>query len=117
MDKDCVFCKIVKGELPSTKIYEDKDIIAFENIYPLAPVHILIVPKKHIRNLNKVTEKDINTLGKIQVLSSKLAKEFKITDGFRVSCANEKKGGQTVYHLHYHLVGGWKGTKHLKDNL
>ncbi|MFC1625164.1 histidine triad nucleotide-binding protein [Patescibacteria group bacterium] len=109
--KDCVFCKIVKGELPSTKIYEDSEIIAFKDIKPLAPVHYIIVPKKHIKNLNEVKKEDSDLLGKIQFISSELAKKLNIADGFRVSCANEKKGGQSIFHLHYHLMGGWKEVK------
>jgi histidine triad (HIT) family protein len=108
MNKDCIFCKIIKGEIPSEKYYEDDDIIAIKNIYPIAPVHALIIPKKHIKNLTEIDEKDINLLGKIQFVASMLAKKLDIFDGFRISNANEEKGGQTVFHMHYHLIGGWK---------
>jgi len=108
MDKDCIFCKIVKGELPAKKYYEDDDIVAFEDINHMAPVHALIIPKKHIINLTKVEKEDINLLGKIQFVASKLAKELKIFEGFRILNANGEKGGQSVFHMHYHLIGGWK---------
>ena len=108
MSDNCIFCKIIKNEHPSEKYYEDDDIIAIKDINMMAPVHALIIPKRHIRNLTEITEKDINLLGKIQFIASKLAKELNIFDGFRVLNANEEKGGQSVFHMHYHLIGGWK---------
>jgi len=108
MNKDCVFCKIVKGEIPSEKYYEDNDIIAIKDINPMAPVHVLIIPKKHLKNLTEIKEEDINLLGKIQFVASKLAKKLDIFDGFRILNANGEKAGQSVLHMHYHLVGGWK---------
>jgi len=106
--KDCLFCKIIDGDLPSTKLYEDSRIMAIKDINPVAPVHILVIPKKHIRNLNDVSKDDINLLGEIQLVASKLAKKLNISDGFRFFCANEEKAGQSVFHMHYHLIGGWK---------
>ena len=108
MNKDCIFCKIIKAEIPSEKYYEDDDIVAIKDINPMAPVHALIIPKKHIKNLTEIEERDINLLGKIQFVISKLARKLNIFDGFRVLNANGEKGGQSVLHMHYHLIGGWK---------
>lgn len=105
---DCIFCKIVNGDIPSEKIYEDEDILAFKDVNPMAPIHVLIIPKKHIKNLNEVKKEDIKILGKIQIIASELAKKLNISDGFRVLNANEIKGGQSIMHMHYHLIGGWK---------
>lgn len=107
--EDCIFCKIVGGELPSQKVYEDNEILAFKDIHPLAPVHILVIPKKHISKLADATEGDAEILGKIQLIAAKLAKENGIGDAFRVLNANGKDAGQSVFHIHYHLRGGWKG--------
>jgi len=105
---DCLFCKIVKGEVPAKIVYRDEEVVAFYDIHQVAPVHVLVIPVKHIESLAKAAENDLLTLGKIQVIISRLAKELKIADGFRVLVANGKKGGQSVFHLHYHLIGGWK---------
>jgi histidine triad (HIT) family protein len=108
--KDCIFCKIIKGDIPSKKVYEDSSLLAFHDINPAAPVHILIIPKKHIKSLVDAESSDIEILGKIQLTASKLAKKLKINKAFRVLAASGKKAGQTVFHLHYHLIGGWKGS-------
>ncbi|WKZ25656.1 MAG: histidine triad nucleotide-binding protein [bacterium] len=112
--EDCVFCKIVKGELPSTIEYEDDEIVAFRNINPIAPVHILIIPKKHILNLSAIGEEDIELLGSMLVVSNKLAKKLDIINAFRIGVANGEYAGQTVFHMHFHLTGGWK-TKYNRD--
>lgn len=104
---DCVFCKIIKGDLPSRKEYEDSDVIVIHDINPAAPVHLLIIPKKHIAKLSDATSKDKNLLGKIQLTAAKVAKKAGIGDAFRVTVASGKGAGQTVFHLHYHLIGGW----------
>ncbi len=106
--KDCIFCKIVNGKLPAKRVYEDADLFAFHDIHPSAPVHILIVPKKHISQLSKAEEADVSLLGKIQLAAAKIAKEFNIDDAFRLQVLNGSKAGQNVFHLHYHLRGGWK---------
>lgn len=105
--EDCIFCKIIKGEVPSDKVWEDDDLLAFKDIKPSAPVHILIVPKKHIENVSSTTKKDLALLGKIQLTAVEIARKLNIADAFRVSTLNGKKAGQTVFHLHYHLMGGW----------
>ena len=107
--KDCVFCKIVKGELPSKKEYEDEDLLVFQNINPIAPVHVLIIPKKHIKNLSEVESGDKEVLGKMLLISRKMAERLGIAGAFRVAVANGENAGQSVYHLHMHLTGGWKG--------
>ena len=116
MNEDCIFCKIINGDLPSEKYYEDNDIISIKDINPIAPVHALIIPKKHIRNLKDVTEQDIPLLRKMQFVASKLAKQLDISDGFRILNANEEKGGQTIFHMHYHLVGGWKENQNFMNS-
>lgn len=115
MKKDCVFCKIINGEIPAKFVYKDKDIIAFKDINPVAPVHILILPVKHVEMLSKTSDKDILTLGKILATTRKLAKKLKLTD-FKVLLANGEKAGQTVKHLHFHLIGGWKGSSVMMES-
>jgi len=106
---NCPFCQIIAGEKPAKKVYEDEEIVAFHDTRHVAPVHILIIPKKHITNLAGATEEDIRVLGKIQFLSRKIAEEMGVADGFRLASASGSKVGQTVFHLHYHLIGGWEG--------
>lgn len=106
--EDCVFCKITKKELPSTIEFEDEDVVVFRNIKPFAPVHVLIVPKKHIMNLSKVTEDDQMILGKMLFVAREMAEKLDISDAFRIGIANGENAGQTVFHMHFHLTGGWK---------
>lgn len=106
---DCIFCKIVSGEVPSKKIFEDEDTLSFHDINPKAPVHFLIIPKKHIDKLAQAKEEDKTLLGKIQLLAARLAKDFGIGEAFRLLSFNGKSAGQTVFHLHYHVRGGWEG--------
>ena len=103
---DCLFCKIVRGEIPSRKIYEDADIFAFHDIHPAAPVHFMVIPKLHIASLAEVEDQHRVLLGKIMVLAPKLAKEQGCTDGFRTIINTGPGGGQDVPHLHIHLLGG-----------
>lgn len=112
---DCVFCKIVKGEIPSKKEYEDKDVLAFDDINPVAPTHVLVIPKKHIKNLASAVPKDQAVLGRMQTVVSKLSKELGIDRAFRLIMANGEGAGQSVHHLHYHLIGGWKETQTEED--
>jgi len=105
--EDCIFCKIIKKEIPSEIVYEDEEIIAFEDINPIAPIHTLIVPKKHIASLAQLREEDVNLIGKIYLVVNKMAKSKGIFErGFRVVVNCGKEGGQVVPHLHYHLLGG-----------
>jgi histidine triad (HIT) family protein len=101
------FCKIVRKEVPSQPIYEDHDLVAFPDLRPVAPVHVLIVPKEHMVNLNDVGKNDAGLLGKMVRLSAKIANEKGIADsGYRVVINNGDDGGQVVPHLHLHLIGG-----------
>jgi len=108
MREDCIFCKIVRRELPSKIEYEDADVIVFQNINPIAPVHVLIVPKKHIVNLSDVSELDKEILGKILLVAKEMSTKLGISGAFRVAVANGENAGQSVFHLHFHLTGGWK---------
>jgi len=110
--KDCLFCKIAKKEEDSEIVYEDDSIIAFENIRPLAPVHVLIIPKKHISSVNEVSKEDQNILGHIWVTMKKIAQKKGIKDrGYKVAVNVGEGGGQEIFHLHYHLLGGWKSSE------
>lgn len=104
---DCIFCKIVAGEIPSQKVYEDEDLFAFHDIQPAAPTHVLIIPKKHFSSLMDITEEDTVLFGKIILGVKKIAKQFGLDEaGFRVVNNMGEHGGQTVYHIHFHLLGG-----------
>jgi len=106
MSHDCIFCRIVRGELPSRKVYEDDDILAFHDIRPLAPVHFLIIPKVHVVNLYDADLGHQALLGKILGMAGQLAREQGLEDGFRTVVNNGRIGGQEVYHLHLHVLGG-----------
>ena len=105
--EDCLFCKIAKKELPSTIVYEDDMVIAFKDIHPVAPVHILVIPKAHIKNMNEITEENKEVFARIFMAIAKLAKEYGIAeDGYRVISNCGHNGGQVVDHQHFHLIGG-----------
>lgn len=106
--ENCIFCKIIKGEILSQKVYEDDEILAFKDINPLAPVHILVIPKKHIETTNDLTEADEEVIGKIFTVIKKIAKENNLKNGYRVINNCGEDGGQEVKHLHFHLIGGRK---------
>ena len=103
---DCLFCKIEKGEIPSDKVYEDEDVIVFKDLYPKADVHLLIVPRKHIASLNELLPEDQQLMGKMMLLLPKLAREQGLNQGFRTIINTGKGGGQEVFHIHIHLLGG-----------
>ena len=104
---DCLFCKIIKGEIPSKKAYEDDRALAFHDINPQAPVHVLIIPKRHIAGVNTVTDADAADVGHLFVVAGKLGRELGVeTSGYRAVCNVGPDAGQTVPHLHLHLVGG-----------
>ncbi len=104
---DCLFCKIIKGEIPSKKVYEDDYVYAFWDISPTAPVHILVIPKEHISTLNDIDEKNSSVLCKIYEAIPKIAKEQGIAEnGYRVISNCNAAAGQTVFHIHFHLIGG-----------
>lgn len=102
-----IFGKIIKGEIPAKKVFENERIIAIEDIRPEAPVHILIITKKEIRDLQSVTAEDLPLIGEIVTIAQELAKKFNITDGYKLIVNNGSKAGQTVFHLHFHLLGGF----------
>lgn len=108
-----VFGKIIKGEIPCEKVFENESIIAFKDINPHAPVHILIVPKKEISSLQEVKPEDYPLIGEVIGVAQQLAKEFGIEDGYRLLTNNGPGAGQTIFHLHFHLMGG----KRLSDDL
>jgi histidine triad (HIT) family protein len=103
---DCLFCKIVDGGIPSRKLYEDETALAFYDVTPQAPVHALVIPKKHIGNLNVLAEEDSPLIGHMFQIIRKLAQELDLKDGYRVTLNCGEYGGQTVEHLHFHLLGG-----------
>ncbi|HSH72600.1 MAG TPA: histidine triad nucleotide-binding protein [Methylophilaceae bacterium] len=105
MSADCIFCKIVKGDIPSTRIYEDDDVIVFKDIHPIAPVHVLIVPREHIESLASCEPRHEALLGKMLLLAPKLAKEQGLP-GFRTMINTGREGGQEVFHIHMHVFGG-----------
>jgi histidine triad (HIT) family protein len=103
---DCIFCKIVAGDIPCRKVYEDDDVLAFHDIHPVAPVHFMIVPKLHVASLDHCEAGHQALLGKILLLAAKLAREQGLTDGFRTIINTGRGGGQEVFHLHVHIIGG-----------
>ncbi len=103
---DCVFCKIINGEIPSQKVYEDEDILAFHDISPVAPVHVIVIPKTHITSLNEIEDEHQPLMGKLFGVIKKLARELNLDDGYRVVNNCGENGNQTVPHLHFHLIGG-----------
>ena len=110
---DCIFCKIIKKEIPSNVVYEDSEILAFRDINPAAPVHILVIPKKHIISVADIKNEDELLIGKIYTVINKIAQDEGINqNGFRVITNCGEDGGQEVKHLHFHILGGKKlGTK------
>ncbi len=103
----CIFCKIVNGEIPAKVVYEDDKVMAFHDINPQAPVHVLVIPKKHISTLNDIEEGDRELIGHIFLIIKKIAKELGIAEsGYRVLVNCNRDGGQEIYHLHFHILGG-----------
>ena len=107
---DCLFCKIVEGEIPSTKVYEDAMILAFRDLEPQAPEHVLVIPKKHIASLDDVTEEDQEILGYLMCKIKDIAADLGIENGYRVVNNCGEDGLQTVKHIHFHLLGKRKMT-------
>ena len=107
MSEDCLFCKLISGEIPATEVYRDDDIFAFEDINPIAPTHILVIPIKHLNDVKSANEDDQELLGKMLLIANQIATEKGLAeDGFRYVINTGKNGGQTVYHLHLHIIGG-----------
>ena len=106
---DCIFCKIINKEIPSKIVYEDDEVLAFEDIAPQAPVHIVVIPKKHIAKITEIEKEDETLIGKIYSVINKIAREKQIAEeGFRVIINCGENGGQEVKHIHFHLLGGKK---------
>jgi histidine triad (HIT) family protein len=106
--KDCLFCGIIAGKIPSKKVYEDEHTFAFEDINPQAPTHILIIPKKHIAGLKESTTKDAELIGRCHLAAAEIARKRQIENGYRTVLNVGPDAGQSVFHLHVHLVGGRK---------
>jgi histidine triad (HIT) family protein len=106
MNADCLFCKIAAKQIPSKIVYEDDDIFAFEDIGPQAPTHILICPRKHFASLNEATLEDQALLGKLQLVAADLARKLNLLEGYRTVLNSGRGAGQSVFHLHLHLLGG-----------
>ena len=104
--EDFIFCKIVAGKIPSKKVYEDDLVFAFHDINPVAPVHFMIIPKKHVASLSDVTDADAPALGRILAVAGRLAREQGSPEGFRTIVNTGRIGRQDVYHLHVHIIGG-----------
>ena len=112
---DCIFCKIIKKELPAEIVAEEEKVVAFKDIKPVAPIHILIVPKKHIPSINEVEEKDKELLGEMLIFAKKVAEKYSLTEkGYKLVFNVGKGGGQIIFHLHLHLIGGWEKEKERK---
>ena len=103
---DCLFCKIIGGEIPAKKIYEDEHVFAFEDIEPKAPTHVLIIPKKHIQGLKEAAAEDAELIGRMSLAAAQIGRDRGIEDGYRTVFNVGPKSGQSVFHLHLHLVGG-----------
>ena len=102
---DCIFCKIISGEIPSDKVYEDEQVLAFRDIAPKAPVHVLIIPKTHISGVREITADNSSVVAHIFTVIPQIAQQLGITD-YRVVSNNGEQAGQTVHHLHFHLLSG-----------
>lgn len=112
--EDCIFCKIVKGTIPSSKVYEDAEVVAFDDIHPMAPVHVIVIPKKHIPTLLDVTAENMNAVNAMVAAAREVARIKGIDKrGFRTVINCNEEGGQVIFHLHMHVLGG----KKLKDGL
>lgn len=112
MDPNCIFCRIVSGQIPSAKVYEDDQIIVFKDIHPKAAVHLLLIPREHVESLITAGPQHEALVGKMLLLAPRLAREQGSVDGFRVVINNGPGGGQEVFHLHMHVLAGprpWKG--------
>lgn len=109
MAQDCIFCKIINGDIPTEFVHQDDNLVVFKDINPLAPVHLLIVPKRHIRSINDVTDADREIVAELIITARQMAERFSINEsGYRIFFNVEKGGGQEVFHLHMHMIGGWE---------
>lgn len=107
---DCVFCKIISGDIPSSKVYEDEWVVAFKDLEPQAPVHVLIVPKEHIASAAEITAENSFLIAKVFEAAAKISKEMDLKDGFRIVNNCGEKAGQSVMHIHFHMMAGREFT-------
>ena len=107
---DCLFCKIRDGEIPSTMVYQDDDVVAFKDISPKAPLHVLVIPRKHIATINDLEEADAALVGKLFLAAKQIAADAGYGDGYRVLMNCGEKGGQVIFHIHLHVMGGWESA-------
>ena len=104
---DCIFCKIAKGTIPAEKIFEDKDVVAFRDIHPVAPIHVVVIPKTHYATLNDIPKNDLGIISKIYAAIQEVARKTKIADtGYRTIVNTHSLAGQEVFHVHFHVIGG-----------
>ncbi|MGA2387748.1 MAG: histidine triad nucleotide-binding protein [Candidatus Sulfotelmatobacter sp.] len=103
---DCLFCRIIGGEIPAKKVYENDHVFAFEDIHPQAPTHVLIIPKRHFAGLKEAQEEDAETIGRCHLAAAEIARQRKIEQGYRTVLNVGPGAGQSVFHLHVHLLGG-----------
>ncbi len=109
MEKDCIFCDIINGKMGTKFLYENDTLVVFKDINPVAPVHLLIVPRKHIRSINDLEQEDKNIVSEMIMAGKDMAKKEGVTkSGYKLTYNVEKGGGQIIFHLHLHLIGGWK---------
>ena len=111
MEKDCTFCQIIRGEKEAEFVYQDESLVVFKDIHPHAPVHLLVVPKRHLRSVNDLTEQDKDIVSEMILKAKEVAKAQSISkSGYRLLFNIERGGGQIIFHLHMHLLGGWGKT-------
>lgn len=109
MKKECLFCSIAQGKTATEFLYENKDLVVFKDIHPQAPVHLLVVPRRHIRSINDLTEADRPVLGEILMAAQEMARREGVAEaGYKLLFNVERGGGQVIFHLHLHLIGGWQ---------
>jgi histidine triad (HIT) family protein len=109
MEKDCIFCQIAHGQTETEFLYQNDTLVVFKDINPHAPVHLLLVPKKHIRSVNDITEADQQILAELMMVAKEMAREHGVAgSGYKLLYNVEKGGGQLIFHLHLHLIGGWR---------
>lgn len=109
MEKDCLFCKISNNQIETKFLYENDNLVVFKDINPAAPVHLLIVPKRHLRSINNINPADAELIGEMMLVAKQMAAENGVAEsGYKLLFNVEKGGGQVIFHLHLHLIGGWK---------
>jgi len=105
---DCIFCKIINNEIPATKLFEDEDVLVIKDIHPVAPVHVLIIPKVHFASLVEAKDEHQELLGKLLITAKKMGEKLGVSQtGYKIVINNKEDAGQVVFHLHVHLIGGW----------